>query len=124
MTGMIQAFNALWGPDPVEFHGKFFEVPASIFNPKPVQKPRPPLLLGGSAPAALARAARMTDGSNPVAGPNASSIEQFFSAAQEAWNNADREPNKTGSSQFSILDSLLSIDIRKVIYVRKQYRAV
>jgi hypothetical protein len=60
----------------------------------------------------------MTDGFNPVAGPNASSVEQFFSAAQEAWHNAGREPNKTGSSQFSILDSLLSIDIRKVIHVR------
>ena len=57
MTEMIHALNALWGPDPVEFHGKYYDVPATIFNPKPLQKPRPPLLLGGFAPAALKIAA-------------------------------------------------------------------
>jgi probable F420-dependent oxidoreductase len=92
MAEMIQALNALWGPDPVEFHGQFYTVPASIFNPKPVQKPRPPLLLGGFAPAALARAARLADGFNPVARPAAEETEAFFIAARQAWQDAGRGP--------------------------------
>jgi probable F420-dependent oxidoreductase len=92
LTEMIHALNALWGPDPVEFHGEFYEVPASIFNPKPVQKPRPPLLMGGFAPAALARAARLADGFNPVARPAAGETEGFFLAARQAWQEAGREP--------------------------------
>jgi probable F420-dependent oxidoreductase len=91
MTEMIQALNALWGPDPVEFHGTFYEVPSSIFNPKPVQKPRPPLLLGGFATEALARAARMADGFNPVALPSAAEAERFFVAAHKAWQDAGRD---------------------------------
>jgi probable F420-dependent oxidoreductase len=91
---MIKALNALWGPDPVEFHGKYFEVPASIFGPKPIQKPRPPLLLGGFAPGALRRAARLADGFNPIVRPNAAEVEKFFLAARQAWQEAGRLPAK------------------------------
>jgi probable F420-dependent oxidoreductase len=93
-TEMIKALTALWGPDPVEFHGKYFEVPASIFGPKPLQKPRPPLLLGGFAPAALRRAARLADGFNPIGRPNVADAEKFFQAAHQAWREAGREPAK------------------------------
>ena len=89
---MIRALTALWGPDPVEFHGKYCQVPASIFGPKPLQKPRPPILLGGYAPAALARAARLADGFNPVVRPNAAEAEKYFLAANQAWREAGRLP--------------------------------
>jgi probable F420-dependent oxidoreductase len=92
MTEMIHALNALWGDDPVEFHGKYFDIPATLFNPKPLQKPRPPLLLGGFAPAAVKRAARLADGFNPVAIPNAAAVEGAFAAMRRAWQEAGREP--------------------------------
>lgn len=92
MVEMIHALNTLWGPDPVSFKGKYFEVPLSDFGPKPIQKPRPPLLLGGFAPKALERAARLADGFNPVAMPDAARTAQFFSAARQAWKDAGREP--------------------------------
>ena len=90
MTEMIQALNILWGPDPVEFHGKFYEIPESIFNPKPLQKPRPPLLVGGRAPQALQRAARLADGFNPVAPPDATQAEQALEQMHRAWQEAGR----------------------------------
>ncbi len=93
-TEMIKALTALWGPDPVEFHGKYFEMPASIFGPKPLQKPRPPLLLGGFAPGALRRAARLADGFNPIVRPNEMEAEKIFLAARQAWQEADRAPAK------------------------------
>jgi len=58
----VQALRAVWSDDPVEHHGAHYEVPRSVVLPKPAQRPHPPLLLGGSAPAALRRAGRIADG--------------------------------------------------------------
>jgi alkanesulfonate monooxygenase SsuD/methylene tetrahydromethanopterin reductase-like flavin-dependent oxidoreductase (luciferase family) len=89
---VIQVLEALWGPDPVEFNGKYYQVPSARFNPKPVQKPRPPLLMASFAPAAVARAARLTDGFNPIGRPNAADNEKTIRAELEAWRAAGREP--------------------------------
>ena len=90
----IKALNALWGPDPVEFHGKYYEVPQTAFNPKPIQKPRPPLLIAAFAPVAIARAAKLADGFNPIAGPDAAMNEQTLKGELAAWREAGREPTK------------------------------
>jgi len=58
----LACLQVLWGDDPVEFSGRFYSVPASLFQPKPCQRPRPPILLGGYAPAAIRRAAAVADG--------------------------------------------------------------
>jgi alkanesulfonate monooxygenase SsuD/methylene tetrahydromethanopterin reductase-like flavin-dependent oxidoreductase (luciferase family) len=52
----------LWTEDGVEHHGAFFDFPPVAFEPKPVQRPWPPLLVGGESEAALRRAARAGDG--------------------------------------------------------------
>lgn len=44
------------------FDGEFYTVPPSWMDPKPTQKPGPPVLLGGAIPAALRRAGRIADG--------------------------------------------------------------
>lgn len=49
----LAALRALWTQEVVEFHGEFYEIPRSRMEPKPVQRPHPPLILGGGAPAAL-----------------------------------------------------------------------
>ena len=40
----LRCLHALWGDDPVEFSGRFYSVPRSLFLPKPRQRPRPPIL--------------------------------------------------------------------------------
>jgi probable F420-dependent oxidoreductase len=52
----------LWSEPVVAHEGAFFRFEPVAFEPKPVQKPHPPLLVGGESPAALARAARLGDG--------------------------------------------------------------
>jgi len=52
----------LWSEPVVEHRGRFFEFPPVAFEPKPVQKPWPPILVGGESDAALRRAARHGDG--------------------------------------------------------------
>ena len=58
----VACLRALWADDPVTFSGDFYEVPPARMLPKPVQRPAPPILLGGSADPALRRAGRIADG--------------------------------------------------------------
>jgi alkanesulfonate monooxygenase SsuD/methylene tetrahydromethanopterin reductase-like flavin-dependent oxidoreductase (luciferase family) len=46
----------------IEHHGEFFDFGPVVFEPKTVQKPWPPILIGGESPSALRRAARQGDG--------------------------------------------------------------
>lgn len=65
----IAVLKAMWTAEPVEHRGRYFQVPASIVEPKPVQRPHPPIYLAAYAPAALARAARLADGWLPTGIP-------------------------------------------------------
>jgi probable F420-dependent oxidoreductase len=58
----IEVCKRLWTEGTVEHHGQFFDFGPVMFEPKPVQKPYPPVLVGGESPAALRRTARHGDG--------------------------------------------------------------
>ena len=58
----IAVCQRLWTEPVVEHHGPFFNFAPVMFEPKPVQRPWPPLLIGGESEAALRRAARLADG--------------------------------------------------------------
>ena len=88
----LHVLKAIWTTNPVEFHGKFFDVPKSYINLKPVQKPHPPIYLAAFAPAALKRLATMADGWNPVAVPVAG-MTQMFGAIQQMAKEAGRDPS-------------------------------
>jgi len=91
----IRALLAVWGSDPVRFDGRFYRIPESEIGPKPVQQPHPPLLLGGFAPAAIARAGRLGTGFNPVLVSFdilSQQVQAFRSAAQAAGHAAERLP--------------------------------
>jgi probable F420-dependent oxidoreductase len=58
----IEVCTRLWTEPAVEHHGEFFDFAEVAFEPKPVQRPRPPVLVGGESAAALRRAAWLGDG--------------------------------------------------------------
>ncbi|MDT4921202.1 MAG: hypothetical protein QOI15_2104 [Pseudonocardiales bacterium] len=58
----LDCMDGLLTGEQVSFDGEFYTVPASRIAPRPVQQPRPPLLIGGSAPPALRRAGARGDG--------------------------------------------------------------
>ncbi len=62
----ILAMKELWTKDEAEFHGRYYDFPPVRCNPKPVQKPHPPVFLGGNAPNVLKRIAAWGDGWMPV----------------------------------------------------------
>jgi probable F420-dependent oxidoreductase len=58
----IAVCKRLWTEPAIDHAGEFFRFDGVVFEPKPVQKPWPPILVGGESPAALRRAAAHGDG--------------------------------------------------------------
>jgi probable F420-dependent oxidoreductase len=54
----LEVCRRLWTEEVVEHHGEFYDFPPVMFEPKPVQRPHPPVHVGGESPAALRRAVR------------------------------------------------------------------
>src|ERR1700754_3718261 len=64
----IEAIKALWTTEPAEYHGKYVDIDSSYLRPKPVQKPHPPIFIGGDSDATVKRVVRHDAGwiSNPL----------------------------------------------------------
>lgn len=58
----VQALKELWTRDEAEFHGTYYDFPAVRVYPKPVQKPHPPVILGGAARNVFKRIVAWGDG--------------------------------------------------------------
>jgi probable F420-dependent oxidoreductase len=58
----IEICKRLWAEETVTHRGEFFSFEGVAFEPKPVQRPGPPILVGGESAAALRRAAQLGDG--------------------------------------------------------------
>jgi len=62
----IDVCRRLWSEETIEHRGRFFDFDPVMFEPKPIQRPGPPLHIGGDGPAALRRAATVGDGWIPM----------------------------------------------------------
>lgn len=87
----LQVLKAIWTTDPVEFHGRYYQVPRSLIGPKPVQKPHPPIYLAAFVPQALKRAAVYANGWNPVGIP-AEGMAKMMAQLREMAKAAGRDP--------------------------------
>ena len=98
----IRVFKELWTSDSPSFDGDYCRFDDILFEPKPVQKPHPPIWIGGESPPALRRAGRLGDawypiGSNPRfpvrnAREYADSVARVRGHAEEAG----RDPQEVG----------------------------
>ena len=62
----LNAFRELWTKDDPRFEGRYVKFANMMFEPKPVQKPYPPIWVGGESGPALRRTARIGDGWYPI----------------------------------------------------------
>src|SRR5215469_14854866 len=84
----IEAMKEIWTKSKAEYHGDMVAFDPVMTWPKPVQKPYPPILVGGAFPQAARRAIRYGDGWCPIGGrPGAdplAALEQFRQMARDA----------------------------------------
>lgn len=90
----LRCLHAIWTHEVVEYEGKFYRVPRARVDPKPVQKPHPPVLLGGTAEAALRRAGRVADGWISGSREDLSRIDEPIAIVRRAAVEAGRDPEK------------------------------
>jgi probable F420-dependent oxidoreductase len=88
----LSLLKALWTDEIVEHAGEFYQVPRMRLDPKPVQRPHPPLLLGAVAPAALRRAGRLCDGWVSRSRADLRKIGESVAVISAAAEQAGRDP--------------------------------
>src|ERR1700751_5606635 len=100
MREQIEAMKEVWTKPTAEYHGELVDFSPMMTWPKPVQKPHPPVILGGAFPWAARRAVRYGDGWYP----NASSgnpheyMPRFRQMAEEAGRDPKSLPGTLGGA--------------------------
>jgi probable F420-dependent oxidoreductase len=91
----LQALKKIWTDEIVEFKGQFYNIPASKIGPKPLQKPHPPILLGGFSPKTFSRIVNYANGWIGVAGFGPlEQLEQVINSLKENARKHDKDPSK------------------------------
>jgi len=112
----LNVMKALWCDDVAEYHGQHYDLPACSQAPQPVQKPHPPIIMGGNAEPALQRAAETSNGwfgfrlSPEETGAKIATLKSLVEKAGKNWDDF----------QISMTPSTSAVDEALV----DQYRAV
>jgi probable F420-dependent oxidoreductase len=93
----IEAMKEIWTKERAEYHGEFVNFDPMIARPKPVQKPHPPIHVGGAFPHGARRAIRYGDGWIP-GGDIRESLPKFRDMAREAG----RDPASIEITSFAL----------------------
>ncbi len=89
----LRCLRAIWTQDIVEYEGPFYRVPRCRIDPKPVQAPHPPILLGGMAEPALRRAGRVAAGWISSSRADLTQIDKLIEIVRNAAEKAGRDPD-------------------------------
>ena len=80
----VEAMKAIWTQDEASYHGELLDFDPIWSWPKPVQRPHPPVILGGNGPNTLQRVVRYADGWMPNRGDFVARIPELQRMAAEA----------------------------------------
>jgi alkanesulfonate monooxygenase SsuD/methylene tetrahydromethanopterin reductase-like flavin-dependent oxidoreductase (luciferase family) len=102
----IEAMRAIWTQTKPEYHGEFVSFDPMMTWPKPVQKPHPPIIVGGAYPYAARRAVRYGDGWMPLAGrpQQYGDVFDYVPKFREMLTAAGRDPATFPISLFSSVE--------------------
>jgi alkanesulfonate monooxygenase SsuD/methylene tetrahydromethanopterin reductase-like flavin-dependent oxidoreductase (luciferase family) len=86
----VEIIKRLWTEDHVTFEGKEFQIRDVTVDPKPLQKPRPPIWIAANSDAAVERAARIGDGW--IIGPHSAieELERQVDLFRKSWSGAGK----------------------------------
>jgi probable F420-dependent oxidoreductase len=94
------AMKEIWTEDEAEFHGEFVNFDPIWSFPKPVQKPHPPILMGGDGPTTFDRVIEFCDGWMPI-GFRLANVEEKIAALRRRAEEADRDPSSISITIFA-----------------------
>jgi probable F420-dependent oxidoreductase len=98
----MDAMRTIWTRDKPVFHGKYVHIDGLLTDPKPVQKPYPPIWVGGESGPSMRRAARIGDAWYPIGSNNAHLLDTLprlkagIARVREMTAAAGRDPAAMG----------------------------
>ena len=98
----VEAIRALWTNTPSGHSGEFYQIADANIEPKPLQRPHPPIWFGANVDAALRRSVRHADG---WMGAGSSSLDDFprkFALMKSLLQSTDGTPRRSPSRSASI----------------------
>jgi probable F420-dependent oxidoreductase len=118
----IEVFKALWTQDNPSFEGTFFRFRDLGFAPKPVQKPHPPIWVGGDSPGAFRRVVTLGDGWHATSKTPAQ-MKDALGRLREAADRAGRRFEALEISlRFGLKDEMLAGGARELIDTMGEYK--
>ncbi len=107
----VLAMKAMWTQDQADFHGQYVDFDPLYSNPKPVQKPHPPIIMGGDGPTTFDRVVQFCDGWMPIArGGLPAGLEEKMKDLRARASAAGRDPDAISVSVFSCPPTAEAID--------------
>ena len=119
---ILKVFTTLWSDTHPSFEGEFFRFRDIGFAPKPVQKPRPPIWVGGDSPGAFRRVATLGDGWHATSKTPAEFLEalpRLRAAADKAGRAFDTIEL---SLRYTLRDDLLAKGTQAVVDTLVEYK--
>ena len=105
----ILAMKEIWTKETPEYHGDFVDFDPMWSYPKPVQKPHPPVLLGGESAHTLQRVVDFCEGWFPR-GRNADAILPGLADLRARATKAGRDPKTISTSVFAAKPERATLD--------------
>jgi F420-dependent oxidoreductase-like protein len=91
LSESLQIIKSLWTEERTNFDGRYYRFKDAIANPKPIQKPHPPIWIGASGPSTLRLVARHADVWN-IAGGGPARVKELTPMLEEACASVGRDP--------------------------------
>lgn len=118
----VLAMKEIWTKDEAEYHGEFVDFDKIWSYPKPIQKPHPPVLMGGSGPTTFDRVAEFCDGWLP-AGVDPKTMPERMKELRRKAEEAGRAPGDIpvtfviyGSPDGETVDTLGNAGVSRTVF--------
>ena len=100
----ILAMKQIWTTDEAEFHGEYVNFDKMWAYPKPLQKPHPPILMGGDGPTTFDRVVEYCDGWMPIGSRNSGgpSLSEKIALLKRQASEAGRDPESLDITSFGV----------------------
>ena len=100
----ILAMKQIWTADEAEFHGEYVNFDIMWAYPKPLQKPHPPILMGGDGPTTFDRVVEYCDGWMPIGSRNSGgpSLSEKIALLKRQASEAGRDPESLDITSFGV----------------------
>src|SRR5580765_3964678 len=94
LSESLQIIKSLWTEERTNFQGRYYNLNDAIANPKPVQKPYPPIWIGASGESTLRLVARHADVWNASGGDDAAALKVLTAKLEDACGAVGRDPSE------------------------------